>query len=850
VITPAQQLYSSASFVTSDTSTQGTWQGIYGADGYLIANSSESIPAYVALSVQSQATYTWLGNTTDTRALQVPSAAGRIASCWYSPSTFSVDINLTDRNSHRVAFYALDWDSYAGVRAETVQVLDAASETVLDTRSMTNFTAGTYLVWNISGHVTITVTMNAGGNGVISGIFFDPVKSAAPQVSVSPLSISLSSGQTQQFTAQVIGLTNKNVTWSVSDATNTASGSISASGLYTAPATISVSRAVTVTATGSNGTTAGTATVNLVGGAVGSTKFVGMDTTTQGSWKGVYGGDGWAIVNDSQSIPSYAAFAVQNQLNYTWASPTADPRALESGVSSTRIAATWYNAPSFNFDVNITDGNNHQIAVYALDWDGYGGGRTENVQIADANTGTVLDSRSIANFTNGIYLIWNISGHVKINVILTGGGNAVVSGLFWGSAPAQTEPTISWSTPTAITYGTALSGTQLDAVAMAGGTAVTGSYAYTPSAGTILGAGSHMLSVTFTPSNTTLYTSATASVTLAVNQATPVIVWATPAPIASGTMLSGTQLNAIAGIPGTFLYTPASGLVPVGEQTLSVTFTPTDAVDYKLATAAVTLVVNQGNSSSTNQAAFVGTDTVTQGTWKGTYGGDGYAIANDSQSIPGYATFAVSNQLNYTWASVTTDGRALQSGVNSWRTATTWYSGTAFTFDVNVMDGNSHQIALYAVDWDDYEGGRSELIQIVDGSTNAVLDSRNISGFAGGDYLIWNISGHVKIQVVLTGGGNAVVSGAFLDTLRSTGNGAAGEIVLSWSASASTATSGYNIYRSNASRSGYARINSISGLSYTDATVESGQTYYYVVTAVDSIGDESTFSNEIQANVP
>ena len=110
-------------------------------------------------------------STGDPRALQTGSGSTRIAAAWFNASTFSFDVNLTDGNSHRVSLYALDWDSYAGVRAETVQVLDATSGTVLDTRSVTNFINGTYLVWNISGHVTITVTMTAGGNGVISGVF-------------------------------------------------------------------------------------------------------------------------------------------------------------------------------------------------------------------------------------------------------------------------------------------------------------------------------------------------------------------------------------------------------------------------------------------------------------------------------------------------------------------------------------------------------------------------------------------------------------------------------------------------------------------------------------------------------
>src|SRR5205814_450451 len=55
---------------------------------------------------------------------------------------------------------------------------------------------------------------------------------------------------------------------------------------------------------------------------------------------------------------------------------------------------------------------------------------------------------------------------------------------------------------------------------------------------------------------------------------------------------SGTQLNATASVPGTFVYTPAAGAVPnAGAQTLSVTFTPTDAVNYAVVTQTVTLNV-------------------------------------------------------------------------------------------------------------------------------------------------------------------------------------------------------------------------------------------------------------------
>ncbi len=149
-------------------------------------------------------------------------------------------------------------------------------------------------------------------------------------------------------------------------------------------------------------------------------------------------------------------------------------------------------------------------------------------------------------------------------------------------------PTITWATPAAITYGTALSTAQLNATA-----SVVGKFAYTPASGTVLKAGSQTLSVTFTPTDTTDYAAATATVVLRVNVATPAIKWATPAAITYGKALSATQLNATAPVAGSFIYTPASGTVlTVGSQTLSVTFTPTDATDYTTATATVVLTVN------------------------------------------------------------------------------------------------------------------------------------------------------------------------------------------------------------------------------------------------------------------
>src|SRR6202042_3338181 len=70
------------------------------------------------------------------------------------------------------------------------------------------------------------------------------------------------------------------------------------------------------------------------------------------------------------------------------------------------------------------------------------------------------------------------------------------------------------------------------------------------------------LSVTFTPTDPTSYTTVTKTVQISVTQAAPVITWSNPASIVFGTALSATQLNATASVPGNLVYTPAAGAIP------------------------------------------------------------------------------------------------------------------------------------------------------------------------------------------------------------------------------------------------------------------------------------------------
>jgi len=76
-------------------------------------------------------------------------------------------------------------------------------------------------------------------------------------------------------------------------------------------------------------------------------------------------------------------------------------------------------------------------------------------------------------------------------------------------------------------------------------------------------------------------------------------------------------------------------------------------------------------------------------------------------------------------------------------------------------------------------------------------------------------------------------------------------VILTWNASTSPVI-GYNVYRRSSPQGSYLKINPsvVPALTFTDDTVQSGITYYYVARAVDAQNHESINSNESSATVP
>jgi hypothetical protein len=115
------------------------------------------------------------------------------------------------------------------------------------------------------------------------------------------------------------------------------------------------------------------------------------------------------------------------------------------------------------------------------------------------------------------------------------------------------------------------------------------------------------------------------------------------------------------------------------------------------------------------------------------------------------------------WAPSTDDPRAVARTGGSERTAAAWYTSTSFTFDINLVDGKNHEVALYCLDWDT-NGTRKQRIEVIRVADDEILDTRTVSSFQGGQYLVWSLKGHVQVRVTLLSGANAIASAILFST--------------------------------------------------------------------------------------
>ena len=513
---------------------------------------------------------------------------------------------------------------------------------------------------------------------------------------------------------------NGPVTFSSSDSSATlptGQSLVAGQGTYRATLSTPGVQSITASAGGLNGSQTGI----TVSGTPATASFLKQDAKTQGSWSGTYGTQGYDIVSGPTSLPSGDTVTPSGEATYTWTTTSSDPRALQVPGSSNRVAAVWYSATSFTVNVNLADGQIHDLELYFDDWDNRG--RSEQVQLSDAASKTVLDTETISSFTNGIYLDWKVSGNLVVTITREAGVNAVLNGLFLDSTSSPTPTATasflkkdtttqgSWSG----TYGTQGYVIVSGPTSLPSGDTVTpaGQATYTwtttssdPRALQVPGSSNRVAAVWYSA------TSFTVDVNLADGQTHDLELyfddWDNKG--------RGEQVQLSDATTGTVLDT----------ETIS-SFTSGIYLDWKVSgnlvititrTAGANAVLNGLFLDSTTPptptatASFLEKDATTQGSWINTYGTQGYDIVSGPTSLPTGDTVMPSGESTYTWTTTTSDLRALQVPGSSNRVAAVWYSATSFSVNVNLADGQTHDLELYFDDWDNK--GRSEQVQLSD----------------------------------------------------------------------------------------------------------------------------------------
>ena len=277
-----------------------------------------------------------------------------------------------------------------------------------------------------------------------------------------------------------------------------------------------------------SGKVTSSATGNPIQGAtVSCTALTGCNITTSTttaadgtySFKPSFAGNGPATISLTASATGFnsatsAPINIQNNaqvitgINFAL-NPSVVP--TTTTVASSPNPSVFGASVTFTADVHATSGSLAPSGTVQFVVDGVSFGSA--VALGACSPPNSTDA--CASVSNSTLTVNGGTAHtVSANYLHTGVFVDSTGALAGGQTVGKAAPAITWSSPADITYGTALSATQLNATA-----AVPGTFAYTPAAGTILNAGGGQdLHVDFTPTDSTNYATASKDVTINVNK--------------------------------------------------------------------------------------------------------------------------------------------------------------------------------------------------------------------------------------------------------------------------------------------------------------------------------------------
>ena len=445
----------------------------------------------------------------------------------------------------------------------------------------------------IAARQTVTLTATSVVNTAKTAtatILLEP----AISVAVSPTTATLYASQTQQFTATVSNTSNTAVTWSISPSSG--AGTISAAGLYTAPANITAQQTVTVTAT-SQANTAATAyaTVTLT-----APVSVSVNPTT-------------ATLYGSQTQQFTATVSNTSNTAVTW---SISPSSGAGTISSSGL----YTAPA-------SIGTQQTITVTA----------TSQANTAATASATVTLTPPISVSVSPATATLYASQTQQFSAAVSNTSNTAVT---WSISPSSGAGTISssglYTTPASI-------GTQQTATVTASSQANT---AATASATVTL---SPAISVSLSPTTATLYGSQTQQFTATVSNTSNTAVTWSISPTGTGTISSSGLYTAPASIAMQQTITVTATSQANTAATASATVTLSPAISVSVGPATATLYANQTQQFSAtvlNTSNTAVNWSISPSSGAGTIGSSGLYTAPASVASQQTVTVTATSQAN------------------------------------------------------------------------------------------------------------------------------------------------------------------------------------------------------------
>ncbi len=611
----------------------------------------------------------------------------------------------------------------------------------------------------------------------------------------------------------------------------------------------------------------------------------------QGNWVGTYGHDGYVLANwtgnnaDLSSLPAGVTFSLDQGGRYVWAATTTEVRALQSPTMTERRSMTWYDTSSLRLHLTFANAYTGTLHLYALDWDAYGGNRFQNVTINDGHGAQTAQLGTAYVQGAWIHAPINVAagGTVTITADKTAGNTAVLAGLFLGGAgplpppppPPPPAPTVdlpgvqgNWlGTYGADGYVFANWNGSNDLVSLPAGVTYSleqgARYTWAASTTDVRAlrdpSGNGRKSLTWYDANQIrirLTFAAAYTGTLHLYA----LDWDAYGPrgedvsIDDGAGRRTASLAAGSYVQGAWVHAPFA-VGAGGSVVITVDRTASNAVLAGL------LLGGPGALPPPPPPPLPVDSPGVQGNWVGTYGHDGYVLANwtgnnaDLSSLPAGVTFSLDQGGRYVWAATTTEVRALQSPTMTERRSMTWYDTSSLRLHLTFANAYTGTLHLYALDWDAYGGNRFQNVTINDGhgAQTAQLGTAYVQGAWIHAPINVAAGGTVTITADKTAGNTAVLAGLFLGDgstpppppppptapgaptglVATPGNGQVG---LTWVAPASTGGSPITGYTATASPGGATCTAGGSTFNCTVTGLTNGTPYTFTVVAANAVG--------------